>query len=277
MTKKAKNRIAVITGGSGGIGRTVVAGFLRAGYKVVLLEHSKKYLKIFPQCPVFIVDVANSAAVKKVTGKIIKKYGKIDVVVNIAGIIGPIGEFHSNSLDLWKKVIAVNLIGTANVCHAVLPFMVKRGQGKIVNFSGGGAVQAFPNFSAYASSKAAVVRFTENLAKEYEKYNIQINAVAPGMVVTKMIDGQIKVGPKKTGREYFQRLIRVKQNGGDSPAKAAELIIFFSRPENKLTGKVISAPWDNWRQLNKLAIARLNQNNIYTLRRIDNKYFGEIQ
>lgn len=270
MAVKSKLKIALITGGTGGIGRFVVEKFLRRDYTVVLLEHSKKHFSAFPDCEGYAVDVSKPVAVRKVIGKILAKHGRIDVVVNIAGIIGPMGEFHKQSLKDWHKVMEVNLLGTANVCHAVLPAMVKQRSGKIINFSGGGAVRSFPNFSGYAASKAAVVRLTEILADEYAKYNIQINAVSPGLIITKMIDEQIKVGPKIIGRKYFGRVLKAKKNGGDSPTKAAELVLFLASPQTKLTGKVISAVYDDWRKFND---QKLNQSPLYTLRRIDNKEF----
>lgn len=145
-----------------------------------------------------------------------KEYGKIEVVINCAGIYGPIGKFHTNNLALWHKTINVNLLGTVNVCHAILKRMKT---GKIINFSGGGALYPRPRFSAYATSKAAVVRFTETLAKEYPK--VQINCIAPGFIRTKMTKNIQKS--------------RKSQNT-DKVIKAVNFLI-----KTKTTGKVVYA------------------------------------
>jgi NAD(P)-dependent dehydrogenase (short-subunit alcohol dehydrogenase family) len=200
----------------------------------------------------------------------------VDILINVAGTLGPAGEFHTNNLSAWKKVIDVNLFGAANMCHAVLPYMVKQKSGKIVNFSGGGAVQPFPNFSGYSVSKTGVVRLTENLAVEYRKYNIQVNAVAPGIINSKFLTDALKAGEKRTGKDYYQKVLKQKQSGGDSPDLAAELVSFLTSSKNKLTGKLIAAKWDSWQNLSAGEISRLNKSSLYALRRIDNKYFRAV-
>lgn len=147
----------IIVIGGGTIGRAIAKEF-----KGLLLTHKD-------------LDVTD---IKEVS-KLYVKDG--DVVVNCAGIYGPIGKFHGNNLKDWHQTIEVNLLGTVNVCHAVLKKMKR---GKIINMSGGGAFYPRPKFSAYATSKAAVVRFTETIAKEYPK--IQINCIAPGFIRSKM-------------------------------------------------------------------------------------------
>lgn len=139
-----------------------------------------------------------------------------DVIVNCAGIYGPIGQFHNNGLKQWHKTINVNLLGTVNVCYAVLK---KMKIGKIINFSGGGALYPRPNFSAYATSKAAVVRFTETIAQEYP--NIQINCIAPGFIRTKMTKNVEK------GRE---------SQSMDKVIKAVKFII-----NSNVTGAIVNA------------------------------------
>lgn len=139
-----------------------------------------------------------------------------DIVINCAGIYGPIGRFHKNDLEEWHKTINVNLLGTVNVCHAVLKRMKK---GKIINMSGGGALYPRPRFSAYATSKAGVVRFTETIAKEYP--NVQINCIAPGFIRTKMTKNIQKSR---------------KSQSMDKVIKAVKYII-----NSNVTGKVIHA------------------------------------
>lgn len=277
MTKYSSKRVAIITGGTGGIGRAVVKSFLAKGYKVALIARDKEKLKDFPECLGVVADVANFGPLNTAVRKIISKYGQVDVLVNVAGVLGTIGQFHTNPSELWEKVIKVNLFGTANMCRLVLPYMLNRHAGKIVNFAGGGAVQPFVNFSAYATSKAAVVRLTENLAKEYQKFNIQINSVSPGLINTLMLDSALKAGAKKTGAEYYQRVVKAKKQGGDNPVTAAELVVWLSEKKNKLSGKLIAAQWDGWRAFSPGKIKQINQSSLYALRRIDNIHFKEIE
>ncbi|HYV33265.1 MAG TPA: SDR family oxidoreductase, partial [Candidatus Limnocylindria bacterium] len=223
----------------------------------------------------FSAEVNNANKISVLVKKIYKKFGRIDIVVNCAGLIGAIGEFHSNNFSDWTNTLSVNFLGTVNVCHAALPFLLKKKQGKIINFAGGGAVRPFPNFSAYASSKAAVVRFSENLAKEYQDFNIQVNAVAPGVITTKLVDDLLKAGKEKVGAFYFKKTLADKARGGDDPKQAADLVVFLCSTQNKLTGKLVSAKWDGWEQFSRKSVAKLNRTSEYTLRRIDNKYFYE--
>ena len=114
------------------------------------------------------------------------------VLVNNAGVLGPAGPLDDNDWDAWVETVRVNLLGTVAMCRAVLPGMRERGYGKIINLSGGGATAARPNFSAYAASKAAVVRFTETLAGELD--GIDVNAIAPGALPTRMLDEVLASG-----------------------------------------------------------------------------------
>ena len=282
MKKQFQNKVVIITGGGSGIGFAAAKAFAKAGAKVLILGRqipklraAQKSIGVFGFCRVYRADVAQPKSIEKVFKQIEKEYRHIDVLVSCAGIYGPIGNHHENNLELWKQAIEINLLGTVNCIHTVLPFMLKQKGGKIVNLSGGGAVQPFPNFSAYATSKAAVVRFTENLAEEYRTKNIQINVIAPGAVNTSFLDLVIKAGPKNAGREFYKKSLVQKQTGGDPADLAAELIVWLSSPANKLTGKLISAKWDLWRKFDKKTVSLLNKNSKYTLRRIDEKYFYE--
>ena len=264
------------------MGRVIAKNLGLNGAVVVIIDKDKTqfkelqgyFAKFKPYF--FSVPVENSEKVRSVVKNVYQKFRRIDILVNCAGILGPVGEFNTNDLRLWQNTLAVNLLGTVNACHAVLPFMVKKKQGKIINLAGGGAVEPFPNFSAYASSKAGVVRFTENLAKEYQPFNIEVNAVSPGIIQTKLREDLLRAGEQKVGSRYFKDALLLKKRGGDSPEQAAELVLFLSSPKNQLTGKVISSKWDPWQKFTSQKIKRLNKSSDYSLRRIDNKYFKEI-
>jgi len=156
--------------------------------------------------------------------------------------------------------------------------MMKQKSGKIINFSGGGAFNPRSNFSAYATSKAAVVRFTETLAAEVKEHNIQVNAISPGAVNTKMLEQVLESEPDVVGDEFYKKSIKQKEEGGDSPQLAADLVLFLTSEKSyNLNGKIISAKWDNWRNWGKKEIEQIMKSSDYTLRRIDNQYFKEIK
>jgi NAD(P)-dependent dehydrogenase (short-subunit alcohol dehydrogenase family) len=168
----------------------------------------------------------------------------------------------------WLSAIHVNLLGTMLMCQAVLPGFRARAYGKIINFSGGGATSPRPRFSAYAASKAAVVRFTENLAQELDGTGIFVNAVAPGAVNTRMLAEVLAAGPEKVGSSAFSDAQKQQRQGGTSPDRAAELCCMLLSPEGDgITGRLISAVWDNWESL-PTHKSELNGTDVYTLRRI---------
>lgn len=278
-----KDKIAVVTGGSRGIGRAVVESLAQGGCNVLAVSRSAEELKTLQNelkknglhIEIEAADVSDYEQVEKLMNEIIKKFGTIDILINAAGVYGQIGLFGGNDIKKWTETLQINLIGTANCAHAVLPTMTKNKAGKIINFSGGGAVNSFSNFSAYATSKAAVVRFTENLAAEYKDFNIQVNAIAPGAVNTKLLGEVLAAGPEKAGKDFYEKSIKQQREGGEDPKLAADLILFLI--SGSLTGKLISAKWDNWKEWDEADIERINNSSEYTLRRIDNKYFKEIK
>jgi NAD(P)-dependent dehydrogenase (short-subunit alcohol dehydrogenase family) len=149
-----------------------------------------------------------------------------------------------------------------------LPHFKQAGHGKIVQLSGGGATNPLPNLSAYAVSKTAVVRFVETLAEETRPYRIDVNALAPGPLDTRMLDEFIAAGPERIGAAFFERSVQHKRAGGFPLHQGASLAVFLgSSLSDGITGKLISAPWDNWRILPD-HLDDLNRTDIYTLRRI---------
>ncbi|HSR89221.1 MAG TPA: SDR family oxidoreductase [Candidatus Udaeobacter sp.] len=277
-----KDKIAIVTGGGRGIGKVIAQTLAAQGVKVIAASRSKQELEVLKEeikkngfsIEIKAVDVSDYKQVQKLMSGVIKKFGTIDILVNAAGVYGPIGLFGDNDIKKWSEALQINLLGTVNCAHAVLPIMTKNKSGKIINFSGGGAVNSFPHFSAYATSKAAIVRFTENLAVEYKEYGIQVNAVAPGAVNTKLLEESLAAGQEAVGKDFYEKILQQKQEGGDSPQLAADLIMFFI--STSLTGKLISAKWDKWKEWDKAEVERINNSQEFTLRRIDNKYFKEI-
>jgi 3-oxoacyl-[acyl-carrier protein] reductase len=272
-------KVAVITGGGRGIGKALAEAFLKRGARVAIAARKEKEIEVAGRelnqlGPAIGVrgDVSDSKDVERLFAAAADKFGSVDILVNCAGIQEPIGGFKDVNFDDWIENIHVNLIGTAMCCKVALPGMIEKKAGKIINFSGGGAGYSRPNFSAYAVSKAGVVRFTEILADELRENNIQVNAVAPGMIETKMLKEILEAGPEKSGRDFEQVLQRAEK-GFDSIENAADLVCWLaSKNSNWLTGKLISAVWDPWRGWKAAGTGELD-GNMYTLRRIDGRNF----
>jgi len=275
MKKIYVGKNVIVTGGSGGIGSTVVASFLGEGAKVLTLGKEKNQLrKPLIGVSAMQIDVSDRNQLKKVGEYIKERFsGRVDVLVNAAGIYGPKGNLEELDLDFWEKTVQVNLMGTVNMCALVIPFMKTAGRGKIINFSGGGD-SAFPKFTAYSSSKGAVIRFTESLAAELAEDNIFVNAVAPGPVNTALVEEVLNAGPGKVGRVFYLASKKQKAEGGISPGLASDLILFLaSENSGNLKGKIISAVHDEWKNIPK-HLGVLSKTDIYNNRRIKPKDRG---
>lgn len=270
-----KNKVAIITGGRGGIGKVVVEFFLKEGARVVVADVNYVELKKIKgeRITAIKTNILNARQVKNLIEKTLSQYGTIDILVNVAGIQGPIGPLTEINETEWIKNINVNIVGTMLCCRHVLPIMISKKKGKIINFSGGGATFPRVNFSAYATSKAAIVRFTETIAEEVKKFGIDINAISPGSVYTRMLEEIIEAGDK-SGKGDFEVAKKIKKGGGDSPGLSAELCVFLaSDASNGITGKLISAVWDDWKNFDKDILE--NYPSLFTLRRVDGKRIVE--
>jgi NAD(P)-dependent dehydrogenase (short-subunit alcohol dehydrogenase family) len=194
--------------------------------------------------------------------------GRIDVLVNNAGIIGPIGPLDGNDWTGWKTAIQVNLLAPAALCRLAITQMKSQGGGAIVNLSGGGATSPRPFFSAYAAAKAGLVRLTENIAAESGRYGIRANAIAPGAMNTEMHSAVLRAGPALAGETEYRKALEQAEHGGVSSATAAELAVFLaSDAASGINGRLISAVWDPWKNLTSHA-SELAKSDVYTLRRI---------
>lgn len=254
-----KNTKALVTGASRGLGLAIVENFKLNGAAVVGSSTTGINNTI-------ISDVSNSMNMKNLVLHATTIMGDLNTLVCNAGIYGPIGPSEDNNWNEWKSAIEVNLYGVVTACRYVVPELKRKRSGKIIILSGGGATKAMPNFSAYAASKAAVVRYAETLAEELRDYNIQVNCVAPGSMNTDFMENAIAAGPDKTGKAFYDRMVKQKKDGGDSIETAAELVAFLaSDKSNHITGKLISAVWDDWKTFD----GKILEPDMYTLRRID--------
>jgi NAD(P)-dependent dehydrogenase (short-subunit alcohol dehydrogenase family) len=280
---KLKNRVAIITGSGRGIGEAIALEFAKEGANLTLVSRTfqevenvakaaKKYdTNAFP----IEGDVSEEKTVEGVVRKTIEEYSKIDILVNCAGILGPIGRFDKNNWREWIYTLNVNFFGSLMLIRKVIPHMIEKKYGKIINLSGGGSTSPLPNFTAYGTSKVAIVRMTETLAQEYKEFNIDINAIAPGAVNTKMLDQILKAG-ETAGKDYRKKILAQKESGGTPRKLVAKLAVYLASSDSDgLTGKLISAPWDDWENFKVDQNIEISKSPLYTLRRIDNMQFFE--
>jgi len=270
---KLKDKKAVIFGGSRGIGKAIAEAYLKEGAEVFLvarnaaeLAQTQEELASRGIVNTAAADVSSEEDVKHVAEQIGKLWGTVDVLVNAAGIYGPIGPLAEIDPAEWKKTLDINLFGTFLATRAFIPLMRVRG-GSVINFVGGGE-GAYPNFSAYASSKGGVGRFTETAAAELAPQKIRVNAIAPGAVNTAFLDELLAAGPEKTGKETYEKSMKQKESGGVSPEKAAALCVFLASDASMgLSGKTLSAVWDPYNDFPK-HMKDIMSSDVYTSRRI---------
>jgi 3-oxoacyl-[acyl-carrier protein] reductase len=276
---KLQNKNAIVTGGTLGLGRAIVRAFLNEGASVLFCARDKNAitalqrefassLRAGQKILGVTCDVSSPEQVNAMFAQFIGEFGALHALVNNAGIYGPKGPSQSVAWNEWKRTIEINLYGTFVPCRAAIPLMEKNGGGKIVNLSGGGATNPLPRLSAYAASKAAVVRLTETLAEELRDFRIDVNAIAPGPLNTRLLDEVLEAGPEKVGEGFYKRAIEQAQRGGVSLEKGARLCVYLaSDASDGITGKLISAQWDSWDSLHTHK-TDLGSTDIYTLRRI---------
>jgi 3-oxoacyl-[acyl-carrier protein] reductase len=275
---KLKNLNALITGGSQGLGKTIAEFFLREGANIALCARSEKDLFAtrdelagkFPAQKVFAktCDVSNEAQVYELVAFALRELGSIDALVLNAGIYGPMGATESVDLAEWKRAIDINLFGVLLPCRAAIPHFKQAGRGKIIVLSGGGATNPLPNISAYAASKAAVVRLMETLAEELKSFHVDVNAIAPGALATRLVDEVLAAGAEKVGAAFFEKNKGWKEKGAVPLELGASLAVYLASAESDgITGKLISAQWDPWKDLQQHH-DELAKSDIYCLRRI---------
>jgi len=267
----------IVTGGTKGLGHAIVKVFLQNGATVVFCGRSSDEVSVVETelrqefegtAWGIMCDIASEKSVERFVSEARERLGGIDTLVNNAGVIGPIGATEQVCWTEWEETITINLLGTVRMCRAVVPGMVKAGYGKIINLSGGGATAPLPRFSAYGASKAAVVRFSETLALELLGTGVDVNAVAPGMLHTRMLNQVLEAGAEAAGENYFQTVKNGIENGTAPLTMGAELCVYLaSKQSNGITGKLISAQWDPWRTLHE-HLDELAKSDIYCLRRI---------
>ena len=276
---RLEGRTAVVTGGSHGFGLAVATALAAEGADLMICARGEEALEtaraslsahVQPGRRVMstVVDVSRPEDSERLVSATYDAFGSLDVLVNNAGVYGPMGLLEEVDWDEWVRAIEINLMGTVLPCRAALPLMKQAGRGKIINLSGGGATAPLPRISAYAASKAAVVRLTETLAQEVRANGIDVNAVAPGALNTRLLNQVLEAGADKLGDDFYNKSLKQKEAGVAPLEKGAALCVFLaSAASDGLTGKLISALWDPWEDLPARG-ASLMDSDIYTLRRI---------
>jgi NAD(P)-dependent dehydrogenase (short-subunit alcohol dehydrogenase family) len=279
MTGSLQGRRIVVTGASRGIGAVVASVLANEGASLALVARDQEALERLraglPDGPhdVFAFDVADEDAWSHVAD-VCAPQGVVHGVVTAAALLPPIGPVGSWSVTAFRRTIDVNVVGTLLAITTLLPALERARGASVVTFSGGGGTAPFENFTAYAASKAAVVRMTENLAVELGGREIRLNSIAPGFIVSPMHDATIAAGPAMVGQEYYERTKRAIEEGvGDPPELAASLTAFLLGSASAgITGKLLSARWDPWDE--EAFQARLRaEKDLATLRRIDDQFF----
>ena len=225
-----KNRTAIVTGGAQGFGLDIAKRFLDSGGKVIIWDIDKKMIEKAsnqlnsPNLSSNIVDVSNYNEVEKSVSEITKNTN-IDILINNAGITGPTATLWEYDIDMWKKVVEINLMGTFNCCRAIVPNMIKNNYGRIVNVASVAGKDGNANASAYSVGKAGAIGLTKSLGKELADKNIAVNAVTPAGAKTRILDQMTK--------EHVQRMLsKVPRGRFLEVEEFTSLICWLSSEEN---------------------------------------------
>ncbi len=268
---------AVVTGASQGLGLAITRVFLAEGASVLIcarngaeLEAARQELDAEHPGKVFAerCDVGREADLDAFAASAARLMGGVDILVCNAGVYGPKGAIDTVDWAAWVQAIQINLTGTVYCCRAFLPQLRASSRGKILIISGGGATKPLPNLSAYAASKAGVVRFAETLAEELKPEGIDVNSIAPGALNTRLLDEVLEAGPGVVGEGFYQSAIKQRDSGGTSPELGGRLCAYLaSAAGDGITGRLISAQWDPWERMESFK-EEMRTTDVYTLRRI---------
>lgn len=273
-TRRLEGRVALITGGGRGIGRAIARAYAAEGARLALVARTSAELEETAslvrdehsaEAITATADVIEYDQVRQAADRALDHYGRIDVLVNNAGNIGPVGRVWDNDPAEWARTIAVHLMGVFYGCHAVIPGMLERGRGRIVNMSGVGG----PNSSAYDAAKTGIVNLTENLALELQGTPITVNAISPGSIHTRMWEENRDLALAIGDMATYRRGVQVTSGQGASIERAAELAVFLGSDDcGTLSGRLIRAFADRFEEF-PAKMDEIMASEAYQLRRVD--------
>ena len=229
-----KDRVAIVTGGAQGFGLAITQRFIKSGAKVIIWDIDNKTTedsvkKINSEnCIYQIVDVKNFDQISENIAEAEKKFNKVDIFINNAGITGSNATIAEYSVEEWKKVIDLNLNSVFYCCKAVAPYMIKNNYGRIVNIASIAGKEGNPNAGAYSSSKAGVIGLTKSLGKELAQKNIAVNCVTPAAAKTRIFD-------QMTEEHINYMLSKIPRNKFAKVEELASLVAWLSSEENSFS------------------------------------------
>ena len=265
----------VICGASSGIGARLARALADDGHRLFICARRADRLAAVkgasPGIETFACDVSDKCQVEDLVAAIAAQTDAIDVLINCAGGFGEIAPIMHADSTRWWQTLEVNLKGTYLTIQCMLPLLTKGRQPRVINMAGGGAFSPFPNYSAYACSKTAIVRLTECVAAELAAQNIRVNAIAPGFVPTDMHQATLQAGQERAGRLQFQRTKAILGQPGPTMENVVNCVkVMLSPAMDELTGKTISSNFDPWQTRTfREFLPDIVRSDLYTLRRVN--------
>jgi NAD(P)-dependent dehydrogenase (short-subunit alcohol dehydrogenase family) len=245
---KLKDKVAIITGGSSGIGKATALLFAKEGAKVVITGRTEKTLKETVEeakkegltIDYIVSDVSKEEDCKKAVDYTISKYGRIDILFNNAGVL-PLGITHETSVEDWDNVFNINVKGTFLMSKYTIPHMLKQGKGCIVNNSSVLGLKAIPGAAAYNASKGAITQLTRSMSLEYADKGIRVNGICPGTIWTPMVEGLLNEVP--TAKGFLEEIQPITKSFGrfGKPEEIAHAVLFLCDDNVQfMTGTMLS-------------------------------------
>ena len=267
-------KVALITGGGRGIGRAIARAYAAEGAMLALAARTDAELiatseeiraEFGSEVTTAIADVRDREQVENAVSRTLERFGTIDVMVNNAGNSGEIGPLWKLDPDRWANVISVHVLGTYYGCRAVIPVMLERGQGRIVNMSGVGG----PHDTSYDAAKTAIVNMTENLSVELAGTGVTVNAISPGSIHTRMWEEVRDMALAAGDTEMYQKGVQVTSGGGASIERAAELAVLLGSDAcGGLSGRLIRAALDTFEDI-PAQVEEIMSSDALLLRRVE--------